>query len=368
MLNQSILSSNNIKKASLAFILFALLIGLSCGKRKPPLPPIEKISQRVEISGIQRGNSVMLSLKLPDKNASDNSTLNINRADIYRLAEPIDSPLTLSEEEFASRSVLIFTLPISDSDFARKQINYSDNLELIAQTVRLRYAIRLVNNSGQKAAFSNFLLIQPSLKTARNPNSLSVEVFNNSIKLMWKKPASNIDGSTPANILGYNLYRSENENTGGVKVLNDTPLINENFSDVTFEFGKNYYYFVRTVSLGAEGDVVESINSETIKISPKDIFKPSPPNSITIAAAPNNLSIFFAASGEKDVVGYQIYRTTDSSIPKTNWLLLNKELLTTNTFQDITVESGKTYFYYLIAVDNAGNFSDPSETVSESAP
>ena len=177
MLNQFILSTKHKKKAALAFIIFALLIGLSCGKRKPPLPPLEKVQQRLELSGIQRGNLVMLSWMLPDKNADKGSILNIKRADIYRLAEPLNVPLTLSEEEFASRSILISTLPIDASDFSRKQITYADNLEFTAQAVRLRYAIRLVNASGQKAAFSNFLLIEPSSGVARNPTFLTAEVF-----------------------------------------------------------------------------------------------------------------------------------------------------------------------------------------------
>ncbi len=101
---------------------------------------------------------------------------------------------------------------------------------------------------------------------------------------------------------------------------------------------------------------------------PKDIFAPSPPSAVTIAAAPNNLSIFFALNLERDVAGYRIYRTTDLNQPKSEWQLLNSQLVLTNTFQDIKVESGKTYYYYLTAVDKAGNISEPSEVFSETTP
>ena len=37
-------------------------------------------------------------------------------------------------------------------------------------------------------------------------------------------------------------------------------------------------------------------------------------------------------------------------------------------FQDERVESGKTYYYYLTAVDQAGNVSPPSEVASEKVP
>src|SRR5688572_29249111 len=79
---------------------FTTLIGLGCGKRKPPVPPKERVLQRVELSGYQRGNQVLVSWKMPARNASKSSVLNISRADIYRLAEPANSPLVLSEEEF----------------------------------------------------------------------------------------------------------------------------------------------------------------------------------------------------------------------------------------------------------------------------
>src|SRR5215204_6356759 len=115
-------------KAPLALIAVVLLTGLSCGKRKPPLPPKERVVQRVEISGFQRGNQVILAWAMPRINATPGSVLNINRADIYRLAEPLSSPQALSEEEFASRSTLVATLNIGDSDFG-KTLNFTDTLQ-----------------------------------------------------------------------------------------------------------------------------------------------------------------------------------------------------------------------------------------------
>jgi fibronectin type 3 domain-containing protein len=67
-------------------------------------------------------------------------------------------------------------------------------------------------------------------------------------------------------------------------------------------------------------------------------------------------------------VGYRLYRSLDQNADKTKWELLTRDPLTTNTFQDTRVESGKTYYYYLTAVDNAGNVSQPSDVVSETVP
>lgn len=367
MLNKLFLSRIRFSKVSLAFIIFTLFIGLNCGKRKPPLPPVEKISQRVEISGNQRGNIILLSWNLPVQNAPIGSILNISRADIYRLAEPLNAPLTLSEEEFASRSTLISTLPITEEDFRRRQATFTDALDFSGQNARLRYAIRFANTSGQKAAFSNFLLIEPTPKVAGVPTSLVAQVSEEAITLNWNAPKENVDGSTPVNIIGYNIYRTGGDDNS-VKTLNKTPLPESKFIDRLFEFGINYRYFVRTVSLSGAGEPVESLNSDAIEVKPADIFAPTPPSAITIAAAPHSLSIFFVTNPEKDVAGYRVYRSTMRNRPLSEWTLMTNKLLTTNIFLDVNVESGRTYFYYLTAVDKNGNVSEVSEIVSETVP
>lgn len=355
------------RKAPIALLTLALLMSLSCGKRKPPQPPTERVTQRVELTGFQRGNQVILSWKMPARNAEEGSVMHIKRADIYRLAEPLSSPLGLSEEEFASRSTLVATLNIRDTDFGLRTLNHPDTLQFAGQAARLRYAIRFVNASGQKAAFSNFFLVEPAARIAGAPTSLSAAVTQEAVKLDWEAPTSNVDGSTPVSLLGYNVYRSASDQVPG-KLLNQTPVSDTNFDDEFFEFDKPLFYFVRAVSVGTGGSPVESRESNIVQILPKDTFPPSPPAAITLAATPTTISIFFATNPEKDVTGYRLYRSEDPSLEKASWTLLTPEPITTNTFQDPRVDSGKTYYYYLTAIDKAGNISEPSEVVSETVP
>jgi hypothetical protein len=344
-----------------------LLISLNCGKRKPPLPPKERVIQRVEISGFQRGNQVVLSWTMPARNASSGSVMNIDRADIYRLAEPLSSPRTLSEEEFASRSTLVATLNIRESDFGLKSLSYTDSLQFAGQPARLRYAIRFVNTAGQKAAFSNFFLLEPAARIASAPTSLAAKVSQDAVSLDWDAPTSNVDGSSPASILGYNIYRSDSDKIPG-RMLNKTPVSDTNFDDEFFEFDKPLFYFVRAVSVGSGGEPVESRESNIIEITAKDTFPPSPPSAITVAATPTTISVFFATNPEKDVVGYRLYRSEDPALEKSKWELLTPTPLTTNTYQDSRVSSGRSYYYYLTAIDKAGNVSEPSPVVSEIVP
>lgn len=352
-----------VKASAVALAVVLLSLSLSCGKRKPPQAPQERISQRVEASAFQRGNQVILSWKMPARNASSNDVQNIARVDIYRLAEPLNSPLTLSEEEFASRSVVIAAIPISDTDFALQTLTYADTLEFAGQPARLRYSLRLVNKSGQKASFSNFLLVEPASRIAGSPASLSAALSQEAITLTWTAPGTNIDGTAP-NLLGYNIYRSASEKETA-KLLNKIPVAETRFADDFFDFDKEQFYFVRAVSVGTGGEPVESKESNIVRLLPKDTFAPSPPSAITLAATLNTISIFFASNPEVDIAGYRIYRSTDANLDRTKWELLTSDLLTTNTFQDNRVESGKTYYYYITATDKTGNLSQASAVVSE---
>ena len=355
------------KKALIAALAFVVLIVGACGKRNVPQPPRERVEQRAQITAFQRGNQVVISWKMPARNASVGSVLHIASIDIFRVAEPISSPLTMTEEEFASRSVLIASVPITDADFGLKTITYRDTLEFAGQPVRLRYGVRFVNASGQRASFSNFFMLEPAARVASAPTSLSSTVAQDAVTLNWNAPTQNVDGTASPNILGYNIYRSPSAREAG-KLLNQTPVTETSYADQTFEFTKEYFYFVRAVSSGTGGEPIESLESPIVNVKPVDTFAPSPPASITIAATPTTISLFFPPNLETDVAGYRIYRSVDQNKPKVEWEQLTKELQTANTFIDNRVESGKTYYYYVTATDKFGNVSQPSEVVNETVP
>jgi hypothetical protein len=356
-----------------AFLIASIAFG-GCGKRRPPLPPIERVQQRTELlSGAQQGNEVILSWPAPRRNAPDSSVQSIRRIDVYRLAEKPGAPLALTEDEFSARATLVGSVTFEQIQTAGDTLTYRDALELAGQPTRLRYAIRYVNASGQRAAFSNFLAIEPAVRIAQAPTlSTDVKVLEDSITLSWLPPAANIDNSTPVNLLGYNVYRSdESQADPGNQPLNSALISSTSYADKNFQFNNNYRYIVRAVSLGTGGAQVESLNSNAVPVSPRDIFAPAAPERPSVAApepSSARLAIFFAANKETDIAGYNIYRSTDPDLPKQNWTKLNQSLLTRTTYQDDRVESGKTYYYYIVAVDKAGNVSPPSEVGSEKAP
>lgn len=356
-----------MNKAALILIALTVLIGLSCGKRRAPSPPKERVQQRAVISGFQRGSEVILSWQMPARDAADTSLLNIDRIDVYRLAEPLTAPQAMSEEDFASRSLIIAGIPVKETDFGMKQMTYRDELRFAGQPVRLRYAVRFVNKFGQKAQFSNFFMMEPAARVATAPTSLTATLSQERVALTWTPPTANVDASTPPNILGYNIYRSASPTAAATK-LNPQPVIDTQYADRTFQFETEYFYFVRALSLGTDGNPVESLESNIITLKPVDTFPPSPPSSITIAATPTSISLFFPANPEDDVVGYKIYRSTDPDLPPSQWEPMTVEPQEETTYRDDRVESGKRYHYYITAIDRFGNVSNPSDVVNEIVP
>jgi len=365
------------QKAQTFYLIFMCLLCLfvaACGKRRPPLPPVERVQQRTEfLSGAQQGNEVILSWPAPQRNAPNSSVQSIRRIDVYRLAEKPGAPLALTEDEFAARATLVGSVTYEQIQTAGDTLTYRDILELAGQPTRLRYALRYVNASGQRASFSNFLTIEPAVRIAQAPTiSAQPKIAEDAITISWSPPTANIDGSTPVNLLGYNIYRTDEAQTAiGGQPINSNLISGTEYADKSFQFGKDYRYIVRAVSLGTGGAQVESLNSNAVSVSPKDVFPPAAPERPSIAApepSSARLAIFFAANRESDIAGYNIYRSTDPDLPKQNWTKLNPTLLTRTTYQDDKVESGKTYYYYVTAVDKAGNVSPPSEVASEKAP
>jgi hypothetical protein len=347
-------------------LLSSLLSG--CGKIGDPLPPIPRAPLIVnELSVTQQGSRLILSFPLvrPPRSAQ------LERIDIYRLIEPDTAPRGLTEEEFAGRATVISTIPGEQAKVGSTTITHLDPLDLRQQAkgLRYRYAIRLFNRDGRGADFSNYATITPLTELAAAPARPTAALTQTEIVITWPPPEANENGTRPANIAGYNLYRKVGES---VAKLNPQPLTAPHFVDKSFQFGVTYEYFVRSLSAQLPSpsnaklnDAVEGNASEALVLTPKDTFAPTTPTSITIASINGQVSLFWPSNPEADLAGYNVYRSEDETASPDKWLRLNARLHTPTTFRDDRVQVGKRYFYQITALDTAGNESARSETVSD---
>ena len=334
-----------------------------CGKIGDPIPPTPRAPLIVEeLQVAQQGTELILSFPLIRTPRS----AKLQRIDVYRLTESASAPQGVTVETFSAQASLITS--IDQIPEKSSTITYRDALDLKsnARNQRYRYAVRLVNQSGQAADFSNYAVIVPLIDLALPPTGFNVAQQEKQIDLNWSAPAANESGTTPANVAGYNIYRRTGD---AVIKLNAQPLTQPRFTDRNFAFGENYQYTVRALSLlpGSANlaTAIESNESAPLAHTPKDTFPPAAPNPVTIASIGGMVSLFWPLNQETDIAGYNVYRAESDQTPPAQWTKLNAQLHKTASFRDDRVQVGKTYFYQITAVDIYGNESQRSATVNE---
>ncbi len=357
----------SIRRKLLTFCLlpfaFCLLIFnfAACGKIGDPVPPTPRAPLIVEeLQVAQQGTDLILNFPLKIGKAKP------QRIDVYRMLESASDPEGVTVETFSARANLINSIEQIPEKTSTISFRESLDLKTSARNQRYRFAVRLVNQAGQAADFSNYATIVPLLDLALPPTGLNVAQQERQIDLSWLPPATNESGTAPANVAAYNLYRS---GAGAVVKLNAQPLTQPRFTDRNFVFGAEYQYTVRALSLlpgsASLATAIESNESSPLVHTPKDTFSPAAPNPVTLASIGGMVSLFWPLNQEPDVAGYNIYRAESAQTPPAQWVKLNTQLHKTASFRDDRVQVGKEYFYQVTAVDTYGNESPRSETKSE---
>jgi fibronectin type 3 domain-containing protein len=108
-------------------------------------------------------------------------------------------------------------------------------------------------------------------------------------------------------------------------------------------------------------DLLESLDSVVLTATPEKLTPPPPLLNLVAAATPKGMELQWDASPAPDLAGYRVYRRQSG---ESRFTLLNRELLKKPYYLDAQASRGKTYYYYVTAVDNTrrANESSPSET------
>jgi hypothetical protein len=353
------------------FMAFACL---SCGKVGPPVPPVRLTERTNSLTAVQRGANVLLSWPAPALVKEESDRAYIDRVEIFRVVEQRDEEPILDPDDFEDLSDMIGDLEraeIEDQLESGRQLQYRDALDLrqpadLANT-RLRYAIRYVNKRGQTAAYSNSVAVEPVPAIAQAPTAVSLAAQGqDAITITWDPPDSDVTGARPASVIGYNVYRRAAKRDSFNKPVNSEPITETRFTDTNFKYQTDYVYVIRALSQGRSG-LIESADSPTLQVTPKDEFAPAAPEPVSVASANGVISLFWPTSSERDVIGYNVYRADAATADEKEWIRLNMEPLDPVTFRDDRVTIGQRYFYRVTAIDRFNNESKPSAIVSETA-
>jgi hypothetical protein len=367
----------------------AAILSAGCASPGEPLERKALVPVAIaDLAAMQQGDTVVLTFTLPKESVEHRALKEPPAIEIYRAFSPSQSVGSANAlvAQVPTSPVLSITIPAavvnsySDQGFVR----YVDMLraEDFAQHSGwiARYTVRTKTSPQKTSADSNSADL-PIFPAPDPIDDLKAEITHSAVVLRWSAPRKTIAGSVPP-LSGYRIYRAEQESgapppggkSGTSTAKSARVKIGEidalEFRDTQMEFGKMYEYYVRSIAT-YPGGKVESADSNSVIVTPKDIFPPAAPEGLVVVLvpaqtdAPASLDISWAISPETDIAGYNLYRSNQVGIPGQR---LNAEPLLTPAFRDMNAVPGQRYFYTITAVDRSGNESSASSPVFGGVP
>jgi hypothetical protein len=352
----------------LGLLILAMLLCSACAKVGEPQPPMVYVARpSLDLSCKQISDQIVLSVSVPSINTNGTPVNSLKMVEVFRVdADPAQAAGQIAEGNFLKEGIKIVS--VSEAEFPKYKLGnkfvFSDSLPLhqggdIYSKMRI-YSVRFFNRKGQTAGLGNRASLVP-VPVPVPPTLLSSEITQNSIRLRWAPPTENIDGSKPARILGYNIYRSMNSQNLPDTPLNSQLLPQPEYDDHSFEFDKAYAYAVSIVA-SEKAPFAESSLSKMFSVTPRDAFPPGVPGNLNAVAENGIVVLLWVPPSDSDVAGYRVYRSDSGS--KMN-SLLNAELIPAFSYQDKTVQQGKIYVFSVTAVDKHNNESTAASTTIE---
>jgi len=172
------------------------------------------------------------------------------------------------------------------------------------------------------------------------PQNLTAALTEGAVVLKWKPPSSS--GTSP--LTGYRVYRKVNDSS--ISLVTELNASTLTYVDANVSPGQVYRYYVTAINELGEG-------VERASVTIKYCEKPEPPTNLTAQAAVSEVKLSWQEpkdNGSADITSYRVYRSEDG----TNFTLVAELNASTLSYVDENVSAGKTYWYYVTAVNEAG--------------
>ena len=310
----------SLPKVSAVFLLFFLAAG--CGYVGPVLPPSPEIPTPItDLAAIERGDKILVTFTTPSRTTDGVAIthfsyieLQVNETRIYSVDLP--SP---SDRDDPQPKAISYTIPVSD--FTGRHIAVT--------------AHAAVKKSGHFSAWSKPAVL--NVLTPLTQPVVKAEASAAGIVLDWPASAAA-------------QYRIQRQGPSDKQPI-DLATVNEtHYVDVSAQYDTEYRYTVI-----AKQENAESLPSEPLTFSAKDIYPPAVPAGLTVLAGPDAIDLSWQRNAEPDFQGYYVYRSTNNG-PYERQGAINS----LPTYVDHNVEHGKTYTYKITALDKKNNESAQS--------
>ncbi len=228
----------------------------------------------------------------------------------------------------------------------------------VPKAIQYRYVIRSVDKAGNEGRNTEEILAPILLGPPLNV--LARASKGGAIDLSWQPPAGGTEG-----IKEYNIYRSLVPGSDQIGSPWATTILTS-FKDTTRTVGgvthymidgTRYYYYVRAVDAyeneGLKSQEVSAVSDNTPPEKPRDL--------VAIAQMNGDILLRWGTPFGERVVNYRIYRSTRSGVY--NYMVPTAETTRIQHY-DTGLESGRTYYYVVRAIDEAGNEEQNTNEVS----
>jgi len=344
----------------LSLVLASLLLA-ACGKQGPPLPPLRTVPATTrDLAARQQGSQILLSFGYPQASASGTALGGIAKVELWEVARPTtgDKIEPLDARQFTPLAKL--RLELKESDLAA--ITTGDRLVVALPLPPMEagkpipasyFAVKTQGKEGDPSDFSNIVSLVPKAPP-KAPERVVVTARADGVQVEW----SAVEGATA----GYNVYRRDASTRTSGQPLFQASATDLKYLDATAQFGQSYIYSVTAVT--QREPLLESPITTEREVRYQDRFAPDAPKELVALAEPQQIRLVWRASDATDVAGYLVFRRTgEGAFEK-----ITPQPVPTPGHIDTHVVAGQAYGYRVVAVDSAGNESDPSSEARTSAP
>lgn len=363
--------------SQLLFYVLATAFLAGCGAPGIPIPPSLELAKPVtDLRAFRQGDKVYLAWSAPVETTERRA---IRHPGPTRICRSLGTPITEcglpAGEVPPANAAQARPLPIKKNAPAPRMIlSFTDTIPASLQahpTSQVTYAVEVLNESHRSAGLSNQAPV-PAAPTLPPPANFGAQVTAEGVVLSWT--ADPPPSETPGLRHLYRVYRRQ-QGTNTDTLAGELPLGNApalRLVDHSFEWEQTYSYRAAVVTLIAQdgkSDLqVEGDDTPTVTIFAHDVFPPPVPSGLQavfsgVGQAPF-VDLVWAPDTEADLTGYNIFRREESG----QLAKINSDLVKTPNYRDTNVQSGKTYFYSVSAVDARGNESARSEEANEAVP
>ena len=232
-------------------------------------------------------------------------------------------------------------------------MSYVDSSKTLTGNNTYRYAVVSVSDGYLRSSVSTIVTARPSIKTrVLSPGGITGGFLDGKVQLVW-------DDMNPEDqfLVGYNVYRREN-NDKFVKVNRELlPFNNNTYSDTTISMNKIYQYAITSIDESGS----ESPPGNTLRVGTPE-GRSIPPSPYGLRVSKNNESILLTWPAETI--------DSDNKIRIFRYMAGQKPVLIAEVGADIfsytdkSVSRGNLYFYYMTVVTPLQQESGQGEKVN----